>query len=258
MLKLRAVNHRLCSILGVLAITLAASRGSNAVVNLSHYDEMNPDFARMSSEGILAAIHEATYPRNVRDARYAVRQSAAARAGLLWGAYHFADATDPTRQADFFCDAVASAWRGASSRPPGVLMVLDFEKNGHYPGGTMTPNQAAVFVKRIHARTGQYPGLYASEYRIRDVINHAAHSSVHHELAKCWLWVANYHHKPRTTAPWQGWTLWQYCGDGICDLPRAMFPIGVANIRHAERNLFSGSHSALKSFWNANAWVPGK
>ena len=71
-------------------------------------------------------------------------------------------------------------------------------------------------------------------------------------------WVANYHHQPKWTSPWQNWTLWQYTGDGVCDLPRAMFPTGIANIRKAERNIFSGSVGGLKSFWSANAWVPGK
>src|SRR6266571_9227320 len=80
---------------------------SNSVVNLSHYDLMRPDFVAMKSEGIVGVIHEATYPRFDRDARYRERQVAATQAGLLWGAYHFADATDPIRQADHFLSVVA-------------------------------------------------------------------------------------------------------------------------------------------------------
>jgi Lyzozyme M1 (1,4-beta-N-acetylmuramidase) len=112
--------------------------GANSVVNMSHYDLMRPDFGGMAREGVAGVIHEATFPRLERDARYSERQRAALEAGLLWGAYHFADATNPIRQADHFLDAVDSA------RPPirpddpekrraGVLLVLDFEKNGHYP-----------------------------------------------------------------------------------------------------------------------------
>ena len=52
----------------------------------------------------------------------------------------------------------------------GVLLVLDFEKNGHYPGGTMTVAQAVAFVERIKERTGKYPGLYCSEYRLRQML----------------------------------------------------------------------------------------
>jgi lysozyme len=75
-------------------------------------------------------------------------------------------------------------------------------------------------------------------------------------LANCWLWIANYHAEPRSTAPWDQWHLWQYTGDGKCDLPRAMFPKSVANVRKAERNIFRGSPSALQAFWQGHAWQP--
>ena len=145
----------------VLRILLfAALPGSalagNSVVNLSHYDLMRVDFNRMKQEGVVAVIHEATYPRFDRDSYYGTRQNAAARAGLLWGAYHFGDATDPIRQAEHFLNAVESSWRGPAIQPNGVLLVLDFEKNGHYPGGTMRVDQAARFVERIKQRTGKY------------------------------------------------------------------------------------------------------
>src|SRR5216117_3496686 len=142
------------------------------VVNLSHYDMMRPDFAAMKREGIVGVIHEATYPRLERDAKYLDRQMGALQAGLLWGAYHYADATEPVRQADHFLSVVSNAWAQANpvTRPSGVLLVLDFEKNGHYPGGTMRVDQAVAFVERIRQRTGKYPGLYCSEYRLRQVL----------------------------------------------------------------------------------------
>jgi lysozyme len=244
----------------VLALAVAANAfASNSVVNLSHYDEMRPDFAQMRREGIVAAIHEATYPVGKIDAKYRQRQNAANGAGLLWGAYHFADATDPTRQADRFLNSVAASWRsgdGAGSSP-GVLLVLDFEKNGHYPGGTMRVDQAVEFIQRIQQRTGKYPGIYSGENRIRGVINAAGvRPETQRALQKCWLWVANYHYPPKSTAPWNRWHLWQYTGDGVCDLPRSSHPIGVANIRRAERNIFRGSASELRAFWARNAWIP--
>src|SRR2546430_12591538 len=75
--------------------------GANSVVNMSHYDLMRPDFGGMAREGVAGVIHEATF-RLERDARYSERQRAALEAGLLWGAYHFADATNPVGQADHF------------------------------------------------------------------------------------------------------------------------------------------------------------
>ena len=114
---------------------------ANAVVNLTHYDHMRVDFVRMKDEGIIGVIHEATYPRYDRDSYYRARQQAAIRAGLLWGAYHFGDATNPIQQADHFLNTVEASHPGRN----GVLLVLDFEKNGHYPGGSMRADQAAAF-----------------------------------------------------------------------------------------------------------------
>lgn len=243
--------------LGTLQVSALAG---NSVVNLSHYDEMRPDFARMRQQGILGIIHESSYPRYVRDAKYAARQEAAVGAGMLWGAYHFADATSPVRQAEHFLNVVESSWRRArqGGRPNEVLLVLDFEKNGHYPGGTMRVEQAARFVEHVHRRTGRYPGLYGSEYRLRQVLNATSVRPADRELlSRCWLWVANYHHVPGRVPPWNTWRMWQYTGDGVCDLPRASYPKSIANIKNAERNMFRGDAETLRSFWQANGWKPG-
>jgi len=242
----------------LFSLPACAFAGSN-VVNLSHYDMMRPDFTGMKREGILGVIHEATYPRLERDAKYVDRQMGALQAGLLWGAYHYGDGTDPVRQADHFLSVVSSAWAqaGSTARAPGVLLVLDFEKNGHYPGGSMRPDQAVAFVERIRERTGVYPGVYSGEYHLGQVLNSPRVSNGQKRtLANCWLWIANYHKEPRATAPWSYWALWQYCGDGKCGLPRSAYPISVANIRKAERNIFRGSQSDLRDFWQRRAWNP--
>jgi len=120
-------------ILLVFLLLPAGAFAANNVVNMSHYDLMRPDFVGMASEGIVGVIHEATYPRRERDARYFERQRAALEAGLLWGAYHFGDGTNPIGQADHFLNAVAAARPpiradDAEKRRAGVLLVLDFEK----------------------------------------------------------------------------------------------------------------------------------
>jgi len=243
-----------------LALPVSAL-ATNAVVNLSHYDRMRVDFPGMKSEGIIGVIHEASYPPFARDADYALRQQAATRAGLLWGAYHYGNATDPVRQADHFLRVVSSAWAQAdpASRPEGVLLVLDFEKNGHYPGGTMRVDQVIAFVERIRDRTGKFPGVYSGEYHLRQALNSPKIKLIDKAvLANCWLWMANYGARPQATAPWSYWHLWQYTGDGKCRLPGSGYPKSVANIRKAERNIFHGSRSDLETFWQARAWNPGR
>jgi lysozyme len=248
----------------LLAALLApfSAFAANSVVNMSHYDLMRPDFVAMKSEGVLGVIHEATFPRYERDWRYAERQIQALRAGLLWGAYHFADGTDPIRQADHFLSVVASSHplvSGPSEEEktrPGVLLVLDFEKN-HYRGGNMTVGQAAAFAQRIKERTGKYPGIYGSENRLRQMFSGVSGAQLA-VLSNCWLWVANYHAQPRGISPWGQWHMWQYTGDGKCGLrPRGAFPVGVANMRKAERNIFNGNNASLQAFWKERAWYPG-
>jgi lysozyme len=238
----------------------ACAFSATRVVNLSHYDMMRPDFATMKRQGIVGVIHEATYPPFTRDSKYLDRQMGALQAGLLWGAYHYANATDPIRQADHFLSVVSSAWAQANPaiRPDaGVLLVLDFEKNGHYPGGTMRADQAVAFVERIRQRTGVYPGIYSGEYHLGQVLNSSRVTNAQRRtLANCWLWIANYSKQPRATAPWSYWALWQYCGDGKCRLPRSAYPISIANIRKAELNIFRGSRSDLEDFWQERAWNP--
>src|SRR5438477_12998542 len=149
-------------ILFALLFLPLAAVASNSVVNMSHYDLVRADFVAMKSEGVVGVIHEATFPRLQRDWRYSERQAAASQAGLLWGAYHFADGTNPIQQADHVLATVSSSHRPLRSaddpekKRAGVLLVLDFEKNGHYPGGSMSVPQAVAFVERIKERTGKY------------------------------------------------------------------------------------------------------
>jgi lysozyme len=253
------VKSGLARIFIVLQTAQAFALAGNSVVNLSHYDRMRPDFVRMKEQGILGVIHEATYPRLERDAYYSSREAAAQNVGLLWGAYHYADGTDPIRQADHFLSVVSlSASQVEPPAKPGpVLLVLDFERNGHYRGGTMRVDQAVSFVERIKERTGVYPGIYSGEYRIRSVLNSARVTAAQKRtLSNCWLWIANYHYEPRNYSPWGHWLLWQYTGDGKCNLPRAYFPVAVANITRAERNIFNGDAKELANFWTEHGWQP--
>ena len=229
---------------------------ANSVVSLSQYDEIAADFAGMQREKVDAVIHEATFPPFVCDPKYAARQRAAARAGVLWGAYHFGNATDGRRQADHFLDFVA-AKHFRDNGSSGVLLVLDAERNTHYPGGSMQVQQAVRFIERVHDRTGIYPGVYSNENWIKRLFNGPnVDDASKRTLSKCWLWIANYHYRPVATAPWKRWTFWQYTGDGVCKLPRSRYPTSVCHHRNIERTTFAGDRAAMRRFWAEHAWHP--
>ena len=154
---------------------------------------------------------------------------------------------------------VESSRRQSRNGPNEVLLVLDFEKNGHYPGGTMRVEQAVEFVERIRERTGKYPGFYGGEYRLRKIFGSSQVSAAAKRvLGRCWLWVANYHDEPESIPPWGNWRMWQYTGDGVCDLPRSTHPKHIANVRNAERNMFRGSRDAVRAFWQEHGWKLGE
>src|SRR6266705_1232659 len=113
------------SVLILLASSLVA-QAANSVLSLSHYDERTSAFSDMQRGGLEAIIHEATYPANDVDLKYAYRQSEAMKAGLLWGAYHFGNGTDGRTQADHFINVVGSKWATGHNpaTPSGVLLVL--------------------------------------------------------------------------------------------------------------------------------------
>src|SRR5437870_13750561 len=100
----------------------------------------------------------------------------------------------------------------------------------------MSVAQAVAFVERIKERTGKYPGLYCSEYRLRQMLYGPGATSAHRQtLANCWLWIANYHAEPRYTPPWGTRRTRPYCGDGKLGLrPRKLLPKSGANVPKAE------------------------
>jgi hypothetical protein len=52
--------------------------------------------------------------------------------------------------------------------------------------------------------------------------------------------------------------MWQYTGDGVCDLPRSSYPKNIANIRNAERNMFRGSRDSVAAWWQEHSWQPAE
>src|SRR5262245_33509042 len=63
------------------------------VVDLSHWDPAD-NYETVKQQGIVGVIYKATEGGSYTDPTYVSQQRAAKAAGLKWGAYHFADASN--------------------------------------------------------------------------------------------------------------------------------------------------------------------
>src|SRR5690242_10324712 len=100
---------------------------TDKVIDISHHQDQSIDFVKLKAAGIIGVIHKATQGNGFKDPKYPGRRKAAEAAGLLWGAYHFAENTADggggVEQAKFFLDYVGD--------PQGVFLSLDYENYHH-------------------------------------------------------------------------------------------------------------------------------
>lgn len=228
-----------------------ATQGIDAVIDISRFVTVS-DFRQVRASNILGVIQKATEGGNYVDPTCAPRRPAAEAAGLLWGTYHFGTAQMPgERQAAFYLSV---------TRPgPRTLLALDLELNEPNPANTMRLDQAEAFVRAVADATGRLPVLYVhpawadgeplpnSGYSLGARI---AASSI---LARCPLWVADYHDSPEIPQAWAatGWKLWQYAGDEHAGRPAYGQTSIVKGVSHCDRNLFNGDAAGLQRFWGA-------
>ena len=212
----------------------------NSVIDLSHHQE-TVDFEQIAASGIVGVIHKAMQGVTFKDSKYAERKQPALDAGLLWGAYHFGDASDPVAQADAFLDVVKPDEK--------TLIVLDFELNttkATGPAGqSMTLDGARVFVNRINQKVNRFPGLYGGMF-----LKKKLGSQLDPVLANCWLWIAQYTETAAPTIPknWSRWTMWQYTDGKAGSKPHTVSGVGAC-----DRDRFNGDLAALKKLWGVAA-----
>src|SRR5262249_30747083 len=107
------------------------------VVDLSHWDPAS-DYGAVKAAGIHGVIYKATEGAGYSDDTYVSQQRAAKEAGLLWGAYHFADASSVNAQIDNFMRFACP--------DPDELFCLDWEDNG---GNVMSAANAKTWITEV-------------------------------------------------------------------------------------------------------------
>jgi lysozyme len=169
----------------------------DAVADFSHWTA-SIDFPKIKSAGIAAVLLKATQGSSWIDATFVGRVAAAQAAGLMVGAYHFADATDPATQVSHFLSIGGSL----------SVLAIDSEANGI--GGTVSVAQTAELAARLQMATGRLPLVYMGRWGPSE--NGAGlPNSV---LARCPLWLPEYGTTPIPPAGWTEWLFWQYTETG--------------------------------------------
>jgi lysozyme len=226
-----------------------ATLGLDAVIDISQGVSVS-DFRRVRQSNILGVIHKASEGSDFADGACARRRPQAEAAGLLWGTYHFGTAGGSgAQQAAFFL---------AQSRPgPRTLLALDLEANENNPSNSMTLEQAEAFVRTVANATGRLPVVYVhptwanGEPLPVSGLSFGNRITPESILARCPLWVADYHDSPEVPLAWAatGWKLWQYAGDESTGRPAYNQTTIVQGVSHCDRNLFNGDAAALERFW---------
>ena len=228
-----------------------ASLGLDAVIDISRGVTVS-DFRLVRQSGILAVVHKASEGGDYADTACAQRRPQAEAAGLLWGTYHFGTGQfSGAQQASFFLSV---------SRPgPRTLLALDLEANENNPSNSMSLQQAEDFVQAVAEATGRLPVVYVHPIWANgdplpgSGLSFGARITPDSILARCGLWVADYHDSPEVPLAWaaRGWRLWQYAGDENASRPAYGQTSIVQGVSHCDRNLFNGDAAALDRFWSA-------
>lgn len=200
----------------------------DSVIDVSHHNGPNANFASAVAAGIVGVIQKASQGVSGMDPIWGQNRTNALAAGLLFGSYHFGDGSDGGAQAQHFLSIVGPN--------PGELLALDLESNT--AGPSMTLEEARAFVTVIFNTTGKWPVIY-SGHDLKDMLQ----GSADEVLQNCPLWLAQY--GPAAVLPpgWSTWSLWQYTDGAIGNPPP------VDGIGHCDRDRFNDDAGSLGAFW---------
>ena len=201
------------------------------VVDLSHWDPAQ-DYAAVKKAGIVGVIYKATEGTGYTDPTYVQQQKGAKALGLKWGAYHFANSSDATQQANNF---LKFAFPDSDE-----LFCLDWEDNG---GDTMSLEQARQWIQIVEAELGR-PGecvIYSG-----NTAKEALGNKNDPFFGSRRLWLAQYGPTPVCQKSWASYWLWQYSETG--SIPGIN---GDCDVNH-----YDGSPDELVAQWATGSITP--
>jgi GH25 family lysozyme M1 (1,4-beta-N-acetylmuramidase) len=181
-------------------------------IDVSHWQNAI-DWLAVAASGKTFSYIKASEDIDFVDQNYATNRAAANAAGLVVGAYHFAQpdasAGDAAAEADHFVDT-------AQPVAGDLLPVLDLERTG-----SLSPTVLTAWVRDYLARVQERLGVHAVIYCSPNFWkNYMADTTWFANNGYQVLWVAHWTTASDPTVPggaWgaNGWTFWQYTSSGV-------------------------------------------
>lgn len=177
----------------------AASTITGVDVSKYQHDTGKPiNWAAVKRSGQTFAFIKATGGSDRTDPWFEREWVAAGRAGMIRGAYHYAD---PRHSADAQAAHVVSVV-GTTREANNLGIVLDLETSGGLSPSRLA-TWAHTFLRGVERRTGRVPILYTYpnfwHTKMRDNRTFGAYP----------LWLARYGPRPAPLPGWDRWTFWQ-------------------------------------------------
>jgi len=208
-------------------VVVATEPVKPVVVDLSHWDPAD-NYETVKQQGIVGVIYKATEGGSYTDPTYVSQQRAAKAAGLKWGAYHFADASNVDNQ-------ISNFMRFACPDPD-ELFCLDWEDNG---GDSMSLANVKKWIQEVEKqldRPGEcvvYGGNTIKENGNGDPV-----------LTSRRLWLCQYGSAPVLPEGFDRYWLWQFTDGVYGPSPHSISGIGPCDI-----NSYPGSKEQLLEEW---------
>jgi GH25 family lysozyme M1 (1,4-beta-N-acetylmuramidase) len=181
-------------------------------IDVSHW-QGTINWPSVAAAGKRFAYIKASESTTYVDPSYTTNRAAAGAAGLLVGAYHFAQPSatvgDAWAEADHFL-AIATPAHGD------LLPVLDLEQTGGL-GSVPLTQWVQAYVARVLARTGVHTVIYCSPNFWKTYMGDTTWFAANGYDV---LWIAHWTGAMSPSVPangWngKGWTFWQYTSDGV-------------------------------------------
>lgn len=181
-------------------------------VDISHWQGGNLDYAAAKKAGVKFLYHKATEGGSYKDPNYEKRRVEAKKAGVPFGAYHFArpEVKDAVAEATHFLAT-------AKPQPGDMIPMLDLETNDSGLSRAQMTTWVGEFVG--HVRKAGFNVVIYTPYDLDKTFDMP-------------LWVARYNDsmlQPRVPAPWKQWDIWQF-SNGQYGSPKSVPGFGAVDI----------------------------